>query len=52
LLTGLPFWFVPRNKQAFGQAPRLGEHTEEALKGWLELDDAEIAKLRQAGALS
>jgi crotonobetainyl-CoA:carnitine CoA-transferase CaiB-like acyl-CoA transferase len=52
LLTGLPFWFVPRNKQAFGQAPQLGEHTEEALKDWLGLEDAEIAKLRQAGALS
>jgi crotonobetainyl-CoA:carnitine CoA-transferase CaiB-like acyl-CoA transferase len=52
LLTGLPFAFVPRQRQTFGQTPRLGEHTEHALTTWLGLEAAEIAKLREAGALS
>jgi crotonobetainyl-CoA:carnitine CoA-transferase CaiB-like acyl-CoA transferase len=52
LLTGLPFSFVPRQKQTFGQTPRLGEHTEHALKSWLGLEAAEIAELREAGVLS
>jgi benzylsuccinate CoA-transferase BbsF subunit len=52
LLTGLPFAFVPRQKQTFGRTPRLGEHTEHALKTWLGLEAAEIAELREAGVLS
>jgi benzylsuccinate CoA-transferase BbsF subunit len=52
LLTGLPFAFVPRQKQTFGQTPRLGEHTGHALKSWLGLEATDIAKLREAGALS
>jgi crotonobetainyl-CoA:carnitine CoA-transferase CaiB-like acyl-CoA transferase len=52
LLTGLPFSFVPRRKQAFGEAPLLGEHTEEALSGWLGLGPAEITGLQEAGTLS
>jgi benzylsuccinate CoA-transferase BbsF subunit len=52
LLTGLPFSFVPRQKQTFGQTPLLGEHTEHALKSWLGLEAAEIAELREAGVLS
>jgi crotonobetainyl-CoA:carnitine CoA-transferase CaiB-like acyl-CoA transferase len=52
LLTGLPFVFVPRQKQTFGRTPRLGEHTEHALKTWLGLETAEIAELREAGVLS
>ena len=52
LLTGLPFSFIPRRKQTFGPAPRLGEHTEEALRSWLGLQPEEIAKLREAGALA
>jgi crotonobetainyl-CoA:carnitine CoA-transferase CaiB-like acyl-CoA transferase len=51
LLTGLPFSFSPPRRQEFGPAPRLGEHTEEALKQWLNLDPAEILRLRDAGAL-
>jgi crotonobetainyl-CoA:carnitine CoA-transferase CaiB-like acyl-CoA transferase len=31
--------------------PELGHHTEEILKGELGLDDAEIARLRQCGAI-
>ena len=52
LLTGLPFSFVPRQKQPFGPTPRLGEHTEHALRTWLGLEAAEIAKLHETGALS
>jgi crotonobetainyl-CoA:carnitine CoA-transferase CaiB-like acyl-CoA transferase len=32
-------------------APVLGQHTHEVLRGWLGLDDAEIADQRKAGAL-
>jgi crotonobetainyl-CoA:carnitine CoA-transferase CaiB-like acyl-CoA transferase len=52
LLTGLPFAFAPRQQQAFGPAPRLGEHTDDALKEWLGLESPAIAKLRDAGALA
>jgi crotonobetainyl-CoA:carnitine CoA-transferase CaiB-like acyl-CoA transferase len=51
LLTGLPFSFVPRPTQTFGAAPRLGEHTDEALQQWLGLEPAAISKLRNTGAL-
>jgi benzylsuccinate CoA-transferase BbsF subunit len=52
LLTGLPFRFLPTKKQVFGEAPRLGEHTEAALSSWLKLDETEIAELKSVGALS
>jgi crotonobetainyl-CoA:carnitine CoA-transferase CaiB-like acyl-CoA transferase len=51
LLTGLPFKFVSRPAQVFGAAPRLGEHTDEALKQWLGLEPAAISKLRDVEAL-
>jgi crotonobetainyl-CoA:carnitine CoA-transferase CaiB-like acyl-CoA transferase len=51
LHTGLPFTFVPRRRQELGTAPRLGEHTDEALKQWLNLDPSSISRLREAGAL-
>ena len=31
--------------------PLLGQHTEEVLRSWLELDDAKIGELKKAGAL-
>ncbi len=46
LLSGLPFAFIPRDKQSFGDAPRLGEHTDEALKEWLAMSEFAIADLR------
>jgi benzylsuccinate CoA-transferase BbsF subunit len=52
LLTGLPFGSAPRNEVSFGLVPRLGEHTEQALKDWLDLKPADIAGLREAGALA
>jgi benzylsuccinate CoA-transferase BbsF subunit len=51
LLTGLPFGFVPRRKQTFGTAPRLGEHTDDALTQWAGLNVTEIERLREAGVL-
>lgn len=51
LLTGLPFSFHPIEKQTFGPAPRLGEHTESGLQDWLDLSDGEIAELQSAGVL-
>jgi benzylsuccinate CoA-transferase BbsF subunit len=51
LLTGLPFSFKPRAPREFGAAPRLGEHTDDALKGWIGLDDGELQELHAAGVL-
>jgi benzylsuccinate CoA-transferase BbsF subunit len=51
LYTGLPFAFVPRQKQTFGPTPRLGENTDDALKDWLGLDAAKIAELHEAKVL-
>jgi crotonobetainyl-CoA:carnitine CoA-transferase CaiB-like acyl-CoA transferase len=51
LLTGLPFRFKPRKPQEFGQAPRLGEHTDEALREWVGLDASQIQRLHEAGVL-
>lgn len=52
LMTGLPFSFVPCKKQEFGPTPRLGEHTDEALRSWLGLEAGAIGKLRTSGILS
>jgi crotonobetainyl-CoA:carnitine CoA-transferase CaiB-like acyl-CoA transferase len=52
LMTALPISFAAQNKQQFGPTPRLGEHTDLALQSWLGLDPNEIAKFRDAGALS
>jgi benzylsuccinate CoA-transferase BbsF subunit len=52
LMTGLPFSFAPHRKQQFGQTPRLGEHTDEALQSWLGLKPDAITKLRDAGVLA
>jgi crotonobetainyl-CoA:carnitine CoA-transferase CaiB-like acyl-CoA transferase len=52
LTTGLPFAFASLDKQHFGPTPRLGEHTDEALRSWLGLDAGAIGKLREAGVLS
>jgi benzylsuccinate CoA-transferase BbsF subunit len=51
LLTGLPFSFIPRQPASFGPTPRLGEQTDDALRDWLKLEVAEIAGLRERGAL-
>ncbi len=51
LLTGLPFAFVSQQPTPFGPTPRLGEHTEDALREWLRLTPAEIAGLREKEAL-
>jgi crotonobetainyl-CoA:carnitine CoA-transferase CaiB-like acyl-CoA transferase len=51
LLTGLPFAFAPQQPASFGSTPRLGEQTEDVLKAWLKLEPAEIAGLRERGAL-
>ena len=51
LMTGLPFEFIPRQEQTFGQAPRLGEQTDDALREWLGMGPSEIAELRGSGIL-
>lgn len=51
LLTDLPFGFTPRKQREFGTAPRLGEHTDDTLKDWLDLDSAEIKNLHDSGVL-
>jgi crotonobetainyl-CoA:carnitine CoA-transferase CaiB-like acyl-CoA transferase len=52
LTTGLPFAFEAGKKQQFGPTPRLGEHTDEALRSWLGLDASALGALREAGVLS
>jgi crotonobetainyl-CoA:carnitine CoA-transferase CaiB-like acyl-CoA transferase len=52
LMTGLPFSLGAEKKQHFAPAPRLGEHTDEALQSWLGLNANEIGTLRQEGVLS
>ncbi|MEA2981554.1 MAG: hypothetical protein QOF09_3377, partial [Alphaproteobacteria bacterium] len=52
LMTSLPFSFVPHKKQQFGQTPRLGEHTDDALQSWLGLEAEAVAKLRDSGVLA
>jgi len=51
LHTVLPFGDAPRAEPQFGATPRLGEHTADALRDWLALDAAEIARLTETGAL-
>jgi crotonobetainyl-CoA:carnitine CoA-transferase CaiB-like acyl-CoA transferase len=51
-MTSLPFSFVPHKKQQFGQTPRLGEHTDDALQSWLGLEAEAVAKLRDSGVLA
>jgi crotonobetainyl-CoA:carnitine CoA-transferase CaiB-like acyl-CoA transferase len=31
--------------------PRLGQHTDDLLRRWLDLDDAELTRLAEAGAI-
>jgi benzylsuccinate CoA-transferase BbsF subunit len=52
LMTGLPFSLGAKKKHQFGPTPRLGEHTDEALRSWLGLDASAIGTLRQEGVLS
>lgn len=50
-LLGLPFKLGPEAAPAAQAPPRLGEHTEAVLRDWLGLDAAQVAKLREAGAV-
>ncbi|MEJ2605021.1 MAG: CoA transferase, partial [Gammaproteobacteria bacterium] len=46
---------MPRLSETPGEirhlGPRLGEHTEEVLKDWLDLDDDEIKALRDKAVI-
>jgi crotonobetainyl-CoA:carnitine CoA-transferase CaiB-like acyl-CoA transferase len=50
-LLGLPFKLGPEAAPAPQAPPRLGEHTEAVLRDWLDLDAAQVAALRAAGAV-
>lgn len=50
-LAGMPFKMSGTPGDPKGAPPRLGEHTEEILRGELGLTDDEIAALRDAGAI-
>ena len=49
--TRLPFSFSCMDLPAPRSAPSLGEHSEEALRAWLNCSDAEIAELRRREVL-
>jgi len=50
-LVGFPVHFEKTPARLRRLAPRLGEHTEEVLRGVLGYDDQEIARLREAGVI-
>jgi benzylsuccinate CoA-transferase BbsF subunit len=52
LTTSLPFRFSSGPLPAPFPAPALGEHSEEVLRDWLTLADAEIQTLKAQGALA
>jgi crotonobetainyl-CoA:carnitine CoA-transferase CaiB-like acyl-CoA transferase len=49
-VTGVPVQFSETPGEVTRRAPRLGEHTREALKELLGLDDAELDRLGSTGA--
>ena len=51
LVTGVPFDFSRSALTPFKPAPALGQHTAEVLHEWLGLDEGEIEKLGEQGAL-
>lgn len=51
-VTGLPVKFAGLTLPAPTPAPRQGEHTADALRQLLHLDDDTLAELRQAGAIA
>jgi len=50
-MAGLPVKFSSTPASIRLAPPRLGEHNDEVLKDWLELDDAAVAELRGKGTL-
>jgi crotonobetainyl-CoA:carnitine CoA-transferase CaiB-like acyl-CoA transferase len=50
-LPGIPVKFAGTPARVQGPPPHLGEHTDQVLRRVLGLSDAEIAELRQSGAL-
>jgi crotonobetainyl-CoA:carnitine CoA-transferase CaiB-like acyl-CoA transferase len=52
LATGLPFEFRRTPTAPLSPAPRVGEHTQAALKEWLGMAEPKIAELSAAGVLA
>jgi crotonobetainyl-CoA:carnitine CoA-transferase CaiB-like acyl-CoA transferase len=50
VVVGAPWRFAGGELPVAG-APRLGEHTDEVLRSWLDMGDDEIARLAEAGVL-
>jgi CoA:oxalate CoA-transferase len=50
-VAGLPIKLSATPGALQGRAPRLGEHTEEVLAGWLHLSADEVAHLRKGGVV-
>jgi crotonobetainyl-CoA:carnitine CoA-transferase CaiB-like acyl-CoA transferase len=48
---GAPWRCARGGGRARGRAPLLGEHTDDVLRSWLGMDDAEIERLRDGGIL-
>jgi len=50
-VPGPPLKFSESTSRPVSSAPDLGEHTDDVLHGWLELDRAELHQLRQQGVI-
>lgn len=51
MIPTLPWRMEHHDELRFGRAPLLGEHVDEVLRDLLGYDDAQVAKLRDAGVL-
>jgi len=50
-IVGSPIKFSGSHARVLASAPMLGQHTNEALSEWLDVDDTELARLASAGAI-
>jgi crotonobetainyl-CoA:carnitine CoA-transferase CaiB-like acyl-CoA transferase len=50
-IVGIPVQLSETPGRVREPAPLLGQHTDEVLRHYLDMDEAEIASLRQAGAI-
>jgi crotonobetainyl-CoA:carnitine CoA-transferase CaiB-like acyl-CoA transferase len=50
-VVGSPIKFLEQPAAALSSAPGLGQHTNETLSDWFEMDSAELSRLRAVGVI-